>query len=98
MEFSSLIFPAPFPSMTLDFFQSHYDDQIKNQLIIVPAYRKNDRSKVHYQIPCIFLDAYDPIYLKELEIMGRSPPTDKRILLYFHGNAEDVGNNMPLLY
>mgnify|MGYP003692636343 CR=1 FL=1 len=64
----------------------------------MPAYRKNDRSKVHYQIPCIFLDAYDPMYLKELEIMGRSPPTDKRILLYFHGNAEDVGNNMPLLY
>jgi hypothetical protein len=98
MEFSSLIFPAPFPSMELDFFQNHYDDQIKNQLTFAPAYRKTDRSRVHYHIPCIYLDAYDPLYLRELEIIGKQPPKEKRILLYFHGNAEDVGHNMMLLY
>lgn len=48
MEFSSLIFPAPEPTMNLDFFLTHYDDQIKKQLIFAPAFDKKDRSVVHY--------------------------------------------------
>jgi hypothetical protein len=30
--------------------------------------------------------------------MGKQPPADKKIMMYFHGNAEDVGHNMGLLY
>ena len=55
MQLNKIIFPAPEPSMTLDFFKQNYDSAVKEQLIFVNAPDKKTK-KTLYQIPCIYLD------------------------------------------
>ena len=92
--------------MTLDFFKQNYDQSVKEQLIFVNAPDKKTK-KIVYQIPCIYLDINQQagtqyVYneeRKETELAAPSDQSDDRkIMLYFHGNAEDVGHNMPLMY
>ena len=94
--------------MTLDFFKQNYDSAVKEQLVFVNAPDKKTK-KTLYQIPCIYLDInsqagnlYNQIAQneerKETDLYSSDAGEDKKIMLYFHGNAEDVGHNMPLMY
>jgi hypothetical protein len=54
MEFNKLIYPAPEPFGDINFFLQSDDDEMKNMLLLIDY--TNEKGKVEYQIPCIFLD------------------------------------------
>ena len=47
MQLNKLIFPAPEPSMTLDFFKQNYDQAVKEQLLFVNAPDKKTKKTLY---------------------------------------------------
>jgi len=87
MEFNSLVYPAPTSKGTLDIFMA---SQSMRQLMLLVD-QKDQYGKVEYQIPCMFYDKrgrsffnYESVDVKKSD----------RLIMYFHGNAEDVADNM----
>eukprot|EP00347_Sterkiella_histriomuscorum_P010436 403376305 len=95
MNFNSLFFPAPQKSYSyLTFY---------NELIYIPKnITKNLKTIVSY-IPCLFIP-YKPKrngqitqqYLKDKEFRDKTYKNHK-LLIYFHGNAEDIGHSYEFL-
>lgn len=98
MEFNKIIFPAPDSSYTLNALE----DKSNSNLIIISKLIQNrnidpiDRvifiksigidNKKYIQIPCLFLPYFDKYNY-----------CTKNFMLFFHGNAEDIGNSYNLL-
>lgn len=84
MELNFVLFPAPAPSYS---YSSH-----QGQLLFIPraptAAFKSDFSlpanfgKEPAHIPCLFL---------------KSPGGSSKVIIYFHGNAEDIGHTLELM-
>jgi hypothetical protein len=93
MNFNSLFFPAPAKTYS---FLTFY-----NEIIYIPkTITKNHKATVSY-IPCLFL----PYKSRRLKILGEMNNIEKvwkcsvthKIVLYFHGNAEDIGHSYEFL-
>lgn len=98
MNFNSLFFPAPKKTYS---FLTFY-----NEIIYIPKnITKNHKTIVSY-IPCLFIQ-YKPKNLKGMYNTSNTAADHQeklweavkshKILLYFHGNAEDIGHSYDFL-
>jgi len=93
MELNSLIFPAPSPSYT---YKSY-----PNDMIFIPKdYLSRSEAVAPAYIPCLFikhsLQMSSQTMLFKINSTNKNPPKNK-VLIYFHGNAEDLGHSYDFL-
>lgn len=87
MEFNSLVYPAPRPKASIDTFMAA--PSMRKLMLLVD--QKNERGEVQFQIPCMFYDKRGRSFFNHESVDVKK--TD-RLIMYFHGNAEDVADNM----
>ena len=92
MEFNSLFFPAPASTYTYT--------ALKNELIYIPKNHMTKESQTGLSyIPCLYIPVKARYRTKSclFTFDSASKTPRHKILLYFHGNAEDIGHSYEFL-
>lgn len=90
MEFNSLVYPAPRSKGTIDQFM--LDPNMKRLMLLVN--NTNKKGEVEFQIPCLFYDKRGRTFFNHENVEVKK---SDRLIIYFHGNAEDVTDNIYFL-
>lgn len=86
MEFNFLVYPAPKAKGTID--DVMMDENMKKHVYLVDSCDTN--GQVEFQIPCLFYDKRGRSFFNNDNINVKK---HDRLIIYFHGNAEDVTDN-----
>lgn len=68
------------------------DPTMKRLMLLVP--QANKKGKIEYQIPCVFYDKRGRSFFNHENVEIKK---SDRLIMYFHGNAEDVTDNIYFL-